>query len=235
MDKVVRAKSSFRDIKQQIVNRINSRDWVPGNLLPSEIELAERYGCARATVSRALNELAEEGVVSRKRRAGTRINTTPVRQIRFDLGTTKHEVLKSGAIYRYAPIKSHQQTTPDWLRVRAGFGSADEVLYLQSMHYSDNSPFMFEECWLNMTQFDGVESVDFSTNAPEEWLSNLMPLAKGHICISARLVDELLSSFLLAEVGSAILGRDCTVKNNGRTVAFGRRAYRQGYCMGTSL
>lgn len=45
----------------------------PGSALPGEIELAGQFGVSRVTARRALNELAAEGLVERKRRSGTRV------------------------------------------------------------------------------------------------------------------------------------------------------------------
>lgn len=44
-----------------------------GSVLPGEIELARQFGVSRVTARRALNELAREGLVDRKRRSGTRV------------------------------------------------------------------------------------------------------------------------------------------------------------------
>lgn len=44
-----------------------------GSFLPGEIELAQQFGVSRVTARRALNELAREGLVDRKRRSGTQV------------------------------------------------------------------------------------------------------------------------------------------------------------------
>ena len=55
------------------------RDWPPGALIPGEEALAQEFGVARATVNRALSELARAGVLERRRKAGTRVAAgTPV-------------------------------------------------------------------------------------------------------------------------------------------------------------
>ena len=64
--------STFREVKSDILSKIVQGNWPPGELIPNEIDLAARYGCARATVNRALRELSDEGIVERRRKAGTR-------------------------------------------------------------------------------------------------------------------------------------------------------------------
>ena len=67
-------RGSFRDVKTFVLNEIRQGRWRPGDLIPKEQELATRFNCARMTAHRALRELAEEGVVERRRRSGTRVD-----------------------------------------------------------------------------------------------------------------------------------------------------------------
>src|SRR5918999_3739461 len=50
---------------------LDAGDWVPGDRLPPERELAARYGCSLITVRRALGELAREQRIERTRGKGT--------------------------------------------------------------------------------------------------------------------------------------------------------------------
>ena len=61
---------------------LDRREWKPGDRLPTERELAARYGCSLITVRRALGELVREGRIERTRGRGTfvlasRIAPTP--------------------------------------------------------------------------------------------------------------------------------------------------------------
>lgn len=49
-----------------------------GSILPKELELAEQFKVSRATVRAALSELQQIGLVSRKRNAGTRVESARV-------------------------------------------------------------------------------------------------------------------------------------------------------------
>ena len=48
-----------------------------GTKLPNENELADDHGVSRVTVRRALGELAREGLIERRRSAGTRVIYRP--------------------------------------------------------------------------------------------------------------------------------------------------------------
>src|SRR5204862_3792243 len=52
---------------------LDNCEWRPGDLLPPERQLAERYGCSLITVRRALSELTREGRIQRTRGRGTTV------------------------------------------------------------------------------------------------------------------------------------------------------------------
>lgn len=61
--------SLARDLQASII----AGHLKPGSLLPGEIELAEAHGVSRGTVRAALDILARDGVVERRRGSGTRV------------------------------------------------------------------------------------------------------------------------------------------------------------------
>ncbi|MEM1005157.1 MAG: GntR family transcriptional regulator, partial [Pseudomonadota bacterium] len=94
------------------MNRIQSRIWPQGSLLPTELELAAEFGCARATVNRALRELADQGIVTRKRKGGTRVVTAPVKQASFPITVVRRTVEDMNATYRYALVSRSRMDCP---------------------------------------------------------------------------------------------------------------------------
>lgn len=61
----------YARIRADLEGAIRSGELPAGASVPTERELAERYGVSRATVQRALSDMAQAGLVIRRRRAGT--------------------------------------------------------------------------------------------------------------------------------------------------------------------
>jgi multiple sugar transport system substrate-binding protein len=64
----------YFQLKTLLLEAMIRGDYGPGDRLPTEHELCDRFGLSRTPVSRALSELAGEGVILRHRRRGTFVN-----------------------------------------------------------------------------------------------------------------------------------------------------------------
>src|SRR5215211_8619539 len=64
----------YYQLKTLLLEEILSGRYGPEARLPTEHELCARYAISRTPVSRALSELADEGVILRRRRRGTFVN-----------------------------------------------------------------------------------------------------------------------------------------------------------------
>lgn len=78
-------------LREQIV----SCEWQEGDMLPTELELAERFECSPNTIAKAMALLAQEGLVERKARVGTRV----VRNVPLIRGNDK----------RHRPVARHME------------------------------------------------------------------------------------------------------------------------------
>jgi GntR family transcriptional regulator len=61
----------YYQLKQLLSQRIDSGEWQPGDMLPTEMEIQTQYALSRITVRRSLKELELEGKISRFRGRGT--------------------------------------------------------------------------------------------------------------------------------------------------------------------
>jgi GntR family transcriptional regulator of arabinose operon len=68
----------YRQVYEDLFSAIKSGIFQPGDRLPSEAELGARYGTSRITVAKAVNELHQQGLVTRRAGSGTRVTSPEV-------------------------------------------------------------------------------------------------------------------------------------------------------------
>lgn len=61
----------YRQIKNLMLNALESGEWRPGQAIPSEQELASRFSVSQGTVRKAIDEMAAENLLIRKQGKGT--------------------------------------------------------------------------------------------------------------------------------------------------------------------
>ena len=61
----------YRQIKSLILQSLEGGEWRPGEVIPSETELAGRFGVSQGTVRKAVDELAAENLLLRRQGKGT--------------------------------------------------------------------------------------------------------------------------------------------------------------------
>jgi GntR family histidine utilization transcriptional repressor len=226
-------KATYKEVKSDILAKIVKGDWGPGDLVPNEVDLAVTYGCARATVNRAMRELADDGIIERRRKAGTRVRMTQVRQARFDIPLVRDEVTERGAAYRYSLVSHEVEIAPDWLRAQLQLPVGGKALHLVCMHSADGVPYETENRWINMAALPAAEDADFSQECPTEWVLAAIPFTKAEINLSAELADQKLSDYLACSVGDPVFSVERSTWWEGDAVTYVRLTYRPGYRLTT--
>ncbi len=61
----------YMQIKELFVTKISKGQWSPGQLIPSEMQLAQELAVSQGTVRKAVTELVENNVLTRKQGRGT--------------------------------------------------------------------------------------------------------------------------------------------------------------------
>ncbi len=65
----------YRQIKNLIMEQLASGEWRPGDAIPSEADLALRFGVSQGTVRKAVDEMAAENLLVRRQGKGTFVAT----------------------------------------------------------------------------------------------------------------------------------------------------------------
>ncbi|WP_246097191.1 GntR family transcriptional regulator [Ruegeria faecimaris] len=226
---------SFRDIKQVVLDRIQTGIWSPDSILPSEMDLAAEFSSTRTTVNRALRELAEEGYLERKRKAGTRVLNSPIRKAQFAIPLVRDEITATGAAYRYSLVDREVQPAPSWLASRLDLKKEQDVLHLRCMHYADNVAFQLEVRWIVADVVPEVLEESFEQSGPNDWLVNRVPFSNLELSFMATKADGEISKFLDTPPGDPIFTAERITWLRRAPVTYAKLYFAPGYRMTTHL
>ena len=75
----------YRQIKSLILQALESGEWRPGQVIPSEQELAARFNVSQGTVRKAIDEMAADNILVRRQGKGTFVasHNDPRQMFRF--------------------------------------------------------------------------------------------------------------------------------------------------------
>ena len=145
----------YQQIKLLITRGLQSGEWKPGELIPSEVDLAARFKVSQGTVRKAIDELAADNLLVRRQGKGTFV-------------ATHHEAKAQFRFLRLIPdageIQPAENRIVDVKRLRASaevsrlleLRSGDAVLSIRRVQSFLNLPTILEEIWLPGAIFRGL-------------------------------------------------------------------------------
>jgi GntR family transcriptional regulator, histidine utilization repressor len=178
---------AYEQVKAFVKGQISSGAWRPGDAVPSEAALQQRFGISRMTVNRAMKELAVEGLVTRTQGSGTvvaqlhRISTTlALRDIGEEIAERGHghttRVLLVEAVK--APAELAQV-----FKLRAGA----RLFHSRLVHLEDGVAIQLEDRYVNPAAAPDYLEADFTTTTPTSYLLEHAPLTEASYSIEAGL------------------------------------------------
>lgn len=148
--------------------RIVAGEWPPGSAIPSEQTLAAEHGVALGTMRRALDLLAEQGLVERIHGRGTfvRQGLSGAPMLRFfRFGAAGNEAPASRILAR------DTLAAPAEVARALGCGPGEQALRLKRLRSVGGQPALHEEIWLPLPPFAALARSD-----PAGWGDLLYPL-----------------------------------------------------------
>ncbi|MGI9525197.1 MAG: GntR family transcriptional regulator [Hyphomicrobiaceae bacterium] len=227
--------TNWHDLQLEILNRIQSRQWKPGELIPNEVDLASEFGCARATVNRALRAVADAGLLERRRKAGTRVAIHPVRKATLNIPIIRHEVEARNQSYTYALIGLDTKKPAAGVRARMGLDKTAAALHVRGLHLADGMPYVYEDRWVNLAAVPAIKTANLEAQSANEWLVANAPFTEGDIAFSAAKADAVVAEVMSVDLNEALFVIERSTWNNGTSITSVRLTFAAGYRMHTTL
>jgi GntR family histidine utilization transcriptional repressor len=205
-------------IRSDIEARIHAGAWPPGTRIPIETELAAEYGCARATVSKALGRLAHDGLIERRRKAGSFVAHPQVHSAVLEVPDLQQLIAARGETYR-------------WQRTRAPVTGLDpdlpgSVLLVEGIHFANEEAFALERRAIVLATVPEAEAEAFATEAPGTWLLRHVPWTSARHRIRAVEASAPEARALAIRSGAACLELERETWRAGDPVTRVRQLYR---------
>jgi len=227
--------NSWTGIREVLLRRIHDRIWQPGEQIPHEADLAEEFGCARTTVNRALRDLADSGLVVRKRKAGTRVAVNPPQRATLTIPIIREEVESIGGSYRHSVLERDLRPLPAMLHGAFQVSLGEDVLFLKTLHFSNERPYAFEERYINLEAAPAARDLSFKELSANEWLVHNAPYSHGDLSFFAVNADDKLSGKLDAATGTALFAMERITWAGELPITHVRLIFAPGYRMRTEI
>jgi GntR family transcriptional regulator, histidine utilization repressor len=178
--------SSLHDsIMADIRSRIVSGEWKPGFRLPIEAELTQHYGCSRMTVNKAMTQLANAGLIERRKRAGSFVKTPRSQSPVLELNDIQDDVAAMGRAYHFALASCVRRRSTGSDKQRLGLSAAAPVLALSCLHFAGGIPYCHEDRLINLSAVPEAAQQNFALVAPGRWLIQHVPWTEAEHRIRA--------------------------------------------------
>ncbi len=218
----------YRQIKRAIENPILSGAVEPGSRLPSEHELMCMFDTSRMTVNRAMQMLADEGLIIRHRRNGTFVASQITEHSVLELREISSEIQSIGSSYRFEVLKRKEVKLANNIAESMGARTGSKALYLRCLHYADETPFVLEERYIHLRSAPAAASTDFTVEPPSRWLLENVPWSRAQHAILAINAPVDIAHELAIDPGDACLQIERTTWLAELPVTFVRLTYPGG-------
>jgi GntR family transcriptional regulator len=148
----------YQQIKLLILRSLQAGEWKPGDMIPSEFDLAARYRVSQGTVRKAVDALATDNLLVRRQGKGTFVAThaearTQYRFLRLlpDSGDLGSQGLAERRIIECRRLRASAEVARQ-LMLRTG----DPVLQVKRVLSFVGQPAILEELWLPGVPFKGL-------------------------------------------------------------------------------
>lgn len=216
----------YRQIQDLIVQALADREWQPGEMIPSEMELAARFEVSQGTVRRAIDELAAEHLLVRRQGKGTFVAThaDPRAFFRFlrlipDDGTVPRS--------RSEPLDCQTLRAGQEVARALSINHGDPVLQLRRILRFDGKPVVVDEIYLPADLFpdlslDQLRASDRSLYTLFESLFGVR-MVRAEEKIRAIAADPAAAALLGIAPGTPLLSVERTAYTYGNRPAEWRR------------
>ena len=212
----------WKQIRRSLAGPIVSGAWPPGTRIPTEAALTRIFRASRMTVGKAIQSLASDGLVQRRRKLGTVVAERALERPVFEIWDVPDLVARSGGTYQYRLLECRKLEDDPARREILGVSTRTSLLWMRCLHVYNDKPFQLEERLINIDAAPGVTCQPLDSQGPGRWLLEHVAWTDAEHKISARDAPEEIAAHLQIAPHAACLVVDRRTWNHGAPVTHAR-------------
>lgn len=183
------AQNKYQIIKQHLLHKIESGEWPEYEVVPSENVLAEQFSVSRMTARRALQDLANQGIITRNQGAASLVASIKSQSSLIEIRNIADEIAERGHEYRAEQIVLQERPPSQLVLNQLGLPQGYPVFHSLIVHHENNVPVQLEERFVNPEMVPEYLQQNFETITPHTYLSTIAPLTEADHQIEAVLPE----------------------------------------------
>lgn len=215
----------YYQMKEFLLEEIRSGKWSAGEKIPSETQLCKTCGVSRNTAQKAIEELVQEGVLSRRQGLGTFVTTPRLEQGLMNFYSFYETMKAKGIISSVKVLLLTEEPATQHNAAMLGIEAGDMLTKLVRVRYADGAPIMLDTSHIPCALAPGLVHMDLEHRSLYTTLFQdyKIQVVKAREVFEPVVTQEWESKWLEVEPGSpAILLDRVAYASNDITVEYCR-------------
>ncbi len=212
---------------------IHSGAYKPGDILPSETELAKRYRTTRATVAHAMQGLVFEGLIKRRQGVGTFVARPAVATdvVTSRLGIFEHDMLLTGQKVFYRLLEFSSTPGTPAIRGHLKLPPDEPVHELRRLRLVQGAPLGIEIRYMASRLALRLSQSELGQVPLQDIFEGRLTIVLTHInnTVYTATAGPYIAKHLNLPKNSPVLVREHTQFNDETPVVWGKTFYREEY------
>ena len=156
----------YQQIKSLILRSLQAGEWKPGDMIPSEFDLAARFRVSQGTVRKAIDELATDNLLVRRQGKGTFVATHAEQHIQYRFLRLLPD---GGSLEAQGPaerriIECRRLRAPAEVARQLDLRTGDALFQVKRVLAFSGAPAILEDIWLPGAAFKGLSLETLSSD-----------------------------------------------------------------------
>ncbi|MFB1081582.1 GntR family transcriptional regulator [Jeotgalibacillus sp. JSM ZJ347] len=187
----------YKKIEEYILGKIKSGEYIRGESIETEQELAEKFSVSRVTVRQATNNLVARGYLSRSQGSGTYVSSQRVVGRSTAAKSFTEEMKEMGKetqtdIIEFKIIPANKE-----IAAKLQIANDSPIYFIKRLRRADGVPMMLETSYMSVSDYPDLSYENISTSKYKyiEEVKNQTIDHSHHVVVPIMPTEELIDHF----------------------------------------